>query len=69
MRRLAVARATWHGKRYRRAPLLEARIRRVTAPLVAALNDCRSLPVNPAAGVGGKVRKVKPSGGCLSGDR
>jgi hypothetical protein len=60
LRRLAAARGTWHGKRFRRMPLSEARIRRVTAPLVKALNDCRSLPVNPAAGIGGKVRRVKP---------
>lgn len=59
-RRLAAARGTWHGKRFRRMPLSEARIRRVTAPLVKALNDCRSLPVNPAAGIGGKVRRVRP---------
>jgi integrase len=60
LRRLAAARGTWHGKRYRRAPLSEARIRRVTAPLVAALNDCQSLPVNPAKGIGGKVRRTRP---------
>jgi integrase len=60
MRRISVARATWHGRRYRRAPLSEARIRRVTAPLAKALNDCKALPVNPAAGVGGKVRRVRP---------
>lgn len=60
LRRLAAARGTWHGKRYRRAPLSDARIRRVTAPLVKALNDCKSLPINPAAGIGGKVRRVKP---------
>jgi integrase len=60
LRRLAAARGTWHGKRYRRRPLSDARIRRVTAPLVKALNDCRALPVNPAAGIGGKVRRVRP---------
>jgi integrase len=60
LRRLAGARGTWHGKRFRRAPLSDARIRRVTAPLVKALNDCKSLPVNPAVGIGGKVRRVKP---------
>jgi integrase len=60
LRRLAAARGTWHGKRYRRAPLSEARIRRVTAPLVKALNDCKALPVNPAAGIGGKVRRTRP---------
>src|SRR5215831_1124892 len=60
LRRLAAARGTWHGKRFRRAPLSDARIKRVTAPLVKALNDCKSLPVNPAAGIGGKVRRVKP---------
>ena len=61
LRRLAAARGTWHGQRYRRAPLSEARIRRVTAPLVKALRDCRSLPVNPAAGIGRKrVGRVKP---------
>jgi integrase len=61
LRRLAAARGTWHGKRYRRAPLSEARIKRVTAPLVKALHDCRSLPVNPAAGIGRKrVGRAKP---------
>jgi integrase len=60
MRRLAAARGTRDGKRYRRNPISEARVRRVTAPLVKALNDCKALPVNPAAGIGGKVRKVRP---------
>jgi integrase len=60
LRRIAAVRGTWHGKRFRRLPLSEARIRRVTAPLVKALNDCRSLPVNPAARIGGKVRRMKP---------
>jgi integrase len=60
LRRLAAARGTWRGKRFRRAPLSDARIRRVTAPLVKALNDCKSLPTNPAAGIGGKIRRVKP---------
>ena len=32
----------------------------MTAPLVAALNDCKALPVNPAKAIGGKVRKVRP---------
>jgi integrase len=59
-RRLAEARATREGKRYRRKPLTEARIRRVTAPLVTALGDCKALPVNPAAGIGGKPKKVRP---------
>jgi integrase len=60
VRRLAAARGTRDGRRYRRRPITEARIRRVTAPLVKALNDCKALPVNPAAGIGGKVRKVRP---------
>ncbi|HYB17688.1 MAG TPA: site-specific integrase [Streptosporangiaceae bacterium] len=63
MRRLAAARATvphLPNKRVRTSPLSETRIRRVTAPLVTALNRCKSLPVNPAKGVGGKARKVKP---------
>jgi integrase len=60
LRRLAAARGTWHGKRFRRRPLTDARIRRVTAPLVKALNDCKALPVNPAAGIGGKVRRIRP---------
>jgi integrase len=60
LRRLAAARGTWHGKRYRRLPLSEARIRRVTAPLVKALNDCQALPVNPAAGIKVKVRRSRP---------
>jgi integrase len=60
LRRLAAARGTWHGKRYRRAPLSEARIRRVTAPLVKALGDCKALPVNPASGIDRKVGRVKP---------
>lgn len=32
----------------------------MTAPLVAALNDCKALPVNPAKAIGGKVREVRP---------
>lgn len=32
----------------------------MTAPLVKALGDCKSLPVNPAAGIGGKVPRVTP---------
>ena len=60
LRRLAAARGTWHGQRYRRAPLSEARIRRVTAPLVKALGDCQALPVNPAAGIGRKVGRSRP---------
>jgi hypothetical protein len=42
------------------APLSETRIKRVTAPLVTALNQCKALPVNPAEGIGGKTRKTKP---------
>jgi integrase len=63
LRRLAAARATiphLPGKRVRRSPLSETRIRRVTAPLVTALNQCRALPVNPAAGIGGKARRTRP---------
>ncbi|HEX7161901.1 MAG TPA: site-specific integrase [Trebonia sp.] len=42
-------------------PLTDARIRRMHAVLRAALNDCESLPVNPAAQVKfGKPRKVRP---------
>ena len=60
VRRLAQARGTREGQQYRRLPLSDARIRRVTAPLVAALNDSKALPVNPAAGIGGKVRRTRP---------
>ncbi len=55
LRRLAAARATVKhlpGKRVRRASLSETRIRRVTAPLITALNQCTALPVNPAKGTG-----------------
>ena len=42
-------------------PLTDARIRRMHAVLRAALNDCESLPVNPAAAVKfGKPRKARP---------
>lgn len=63
LRLLAATRATLPhlpGRRVRHAPLSETRIKRVTAPLVTALNQCRALTVNPAAGVGGKVRKTRP---------
>jgi len=60
LRRLAAARGTWHGRRYRRLPLSEARIKRATAPLVAALNDCKALPVSPAKGIAVKVRRSRP---------
>ncbi len=63
LRRLAAARATVKhlpGKRVRRASLSETRIRRVTAPLITALNQCTALPVNPAKGTGGKIRKNRP---------
>lgn len=60
LRRLAAARFSSHGRRRRRLPLSEARLRRITAPLVAALNDCKSLSDNPAAGIGWKVRRAKP---------
>jgi Phage integrase, N-terminal SAM-like domain len=63
LRRLAAARGTWHGQRFRRAPLSEARIRRVTAPLVAALGDCKALPVNPAKGVSA-ARSAAPASCC-----
>jgi hypothetical protein len=48
------------GRRVRVAPLSETRIRRVTAPLVTALNQCTALPVNPATGIGGKTRMTRP---------
>jgi integrase len=63
LRRLAGARATvprLPGTRVRTAALSEQRIKRVTAPLVTALNQCRTLPVNPAKGIGGKARKTRP---------
>jgi integrase len=63
LRRLAGARATvphLPGVRVRNAPLSETRIKRVTAPLVTALNHCKALPVNPAKGTTGKARKIRP---------
>lgn len=63
LRRLAAARATLPhlpGQRVRTVPLSETRIKRVTAPLVTALNDCSALAINPARGVGGKARKTRP---------
>ncbi|MGP8000166.1 MAG: tyrosine-type recombinase/integrase [Streptosporangiaceae bacterium] len=63
LRRLVKARATiphLPGRRVRTAALSETRIKRVTAPLVTALNQCKALPVNPAAGIGGKSRKARP---------
>ena len=64
LRRLAAARATvphLPGRRVRLAPLTETRIQRVTAVLRAALNDCRALKVNPAAGIELRVPKRKPA--------
>ena len=63
LRRLAAARATvthLPGKRVRTAPLSETTIQRVTAPLRAALNDCKALKVNPAADIELRVPKRKP---------
>ena len=63
LRRLAAARATvphLPGRRVRLAPLSETRIQRVTAVLRAALNDCKALKVNPAAGIELRVPKRKP---------
>lgn len=63
LRRLAAARATvphLPHKRVRTAPLSETTIQRVTAPLRAALNDCKALKVNPAAGIELRVPKRKP---------
>jgi len=63
LRRLAAARATaphLPGTRVRTSRLSEQRIKRVTAPLVTALNQCKTLPVNPAKGIGGKARKTRP---------
>jgi integrase len=63
LRRLAAARATMPhlpAVRVRLAPLTETRIQRVTAVLRAALNDCRALKVNPAAGIEIRVPKRKP---------
>ena len=60
LRRLAAARATWHGQRVRTAPLTETTIQRATAVLRAALNDCKALKVNPAAGIELRVPKRKP---------
>ncbi len=60
LRRLAAARATWHGQRVRTAPLTETTIQRATAVLRAALDDCKALKVNPAAGIELRVPKRKP---------
>ena len=63
LRRLAAARAVLPhlpDKRVRTAPLSETTIQRVTAPLRAALNDCKALKVNPAAGIELRVPKRKP---------
>lgn len=60
LRRIAAARATWHGQRVRTAPLSETTIQRNTAVLRGALNDCRALKVNPAAGIELRVPKRKP---------
>jgi len=63
LRRLAAARATvphLPNKRVRTAPLTETRIQRITAVLRAALNDCKALKVNPAAGIEFRAPKRKP---------
>ena len=63
LRRLAAARAMvphLPDKRVRTAPLSETTIQRVTAVLRAALNDCKALKVNPAAGIELRVPKRKP---------
>ncbi len=63
LRRLAAARAIvphLPGRRVRTSPLSDLRIKRVTAPLITALNQCRVLPVNPARGTVGKAARKKP---------
>ena len=63
LRRMAAARATiphLPGQRVRTAPLSETTIQRVTSVLRAALNDCKALKVNPAAGIELRVPKRKP---------
>jgi integrase len=63
LRRLAATRATvphLPGTRVRTAPLTETRIQRVTAVLRAALNDCKALKVNPAAGIELRAPRRKP---------
>ena len=63
LRRLAAVRATvphLPDKRVRTAPLSETTIQRVTSVLRAALNDCKALKVNPAAGIELRVPKRKP---------
>ena len=63
LRRLAAARATiphLPGQRVRTAPLTETTIQRATAVLRGALNDCKALKVNPAAGIELRVPKRKP---------
>lgn len=63
MRRLAAARATnphLPDKRVRTAPLSETTIQCVTSVLRAALNDCKALKVNPAAGIELRVPKRRP---------
>lgn len=63
LRRLAAARATvphLPGQRVRTAPLTETTLQRATAVLRAALNDCRALKVNPAAGIELRVPKRRP---------
>ncbi|HUK72224.1 MAG TPA: tyrosine-type recombinase/integrase [Streptosporangiaceae bacterium] len=60
LRRLLAARATVHGERLSSVPLSESTIRRLYAPLRAALADA-NLPADPCRGVRlGKVRKHKP---------
>ena len=63
LRRLAAARATvahLPDRRVRTAPLTETTIQRATAVLRAALNDCKALKANPAAGIELRVPKRKP---------
>ncbi len=63
LRRLAAARARvphLSGKRVRTAPLTETTILRNTSVLRAALNDCKALKVNPAAGIELRVPKRRP---------
>jgi len=62
LRRLLAVRATREGRRISSRPLTDARIRRVLAVASSALADLvpHTLPVNPAAGVKAKVRRVRP---------
>ena len=47
-------------RQVRAAPLSETTIQRVTAVLRAALDDCKTLKVNAAAGIELRVPKRKP---------